>query len=208
MRPAARALGACGLLSLALSLGACATGRSPNDPLVEAPSSTEQAATLRRVSWEALEARGNELAQAGDHTRGEQYLWGALQRGAPPDRVLPRLLRVCIAGGRYRAATTYARGYLDAHPDAWALRHLIATIYVALGEPHTARAHLELVLTHNPRHAESEFTLGALLRDDLRAPAEADAHFRRYLALAPEGEHAGEARAGLLTHVRPESAAP
>lgn len=195
-----------GACACACLLGAgCATTRSPGDPLVEAPSSNEQAQALARVSWQVLEARGNELASAGDYTRAEQYLWGALQRGGPSERILPRLLRVCISGQRYRAATEYARTYLEAHPDAWALRHLVATIYIGLGEPHSARAHLELVLVHNPRHAESEYQLGALLRDDLRDLAAADLHFRRYLELAPEGEHAAQARAGLLSHVQPQT---
>jgi predicted Zn-dependent protease len=116
--------------------------------------------------------------------------------------VLPRLLRVCVGAQRYRAAVEYARPYLERDPDTWPLRFLVASIHIGLGEPRSAQRHLELLLVHNPRHAEAHFTLAQLLRDDLHDPAQADVHFREYLALEPEGTHASEARDGLLTPLR------
>lgn len=193
-----------GLLLTAL-LSACAASQHPSEGglLAEAPS-REQVRAVVSVEWERLFARGTQLAEEGDLTRAEQYLSGALLRGGPPERVLPRLLRVCVGAQRFRAAVEYARPYLERHPEAWALRFLVASIHSGLGEPHSARRHLELVLQYNPRHAEAHYTLALILRDDLGDPAGADVHFREYLQLEPEGSHAAEARAGLLTPVRPQ----
>lgn len=181
---------------VAPTLLGCATTQTSRE--AEPPEVRAQLEQIRRIRWEQLANDGESAATAGDFTRAEQYLAAALQRGAPPERILPRLLRVCIQAHRYRAAIEYARPFLLEHEDAWALRFLVASIHVGLNEPLTASRHLELVLRHNPNHAESEYLLGALLRDELQNPAAADLHFRRYLELAPDGEHASAARAGLL----------
>lgn len=193
----------CALTLASVLLSACAGVQRPDDPSVVDAPREEQIRRVASVPWQALYDRGVQLANEGDLTRAEQYLAAAIQRGAPVERVLPRLLRVCVTAQRYRAAIEYARPYLERHPEAWALRYLIATIHIGLSEPHAARRHLELVLQYNPRHAEAHFTLAMLLRDDLGDPAAADEHFRRYLELEPDGQHAQEARAGLLTQVRP-----
>jgi Flp pilus assembly protein TadD len=185
-------LAACVVLAL---LG-CATTQNGRE--TEAAEVRTQLEQIRRIRWEQLANEGESAAAVGDFTRAEQYLAAALQRGAPPERILPRLLRVCIQAHRYRAAIEYARPFLLEHEDAWALRFLVASIHVGLNEPLTASRHLELVLRHNPNHAESEYLLGVLLKDELQNPVAADVHFRRYLELAPDGEHASAARAGLL----------
>jgi tetratricopeptide (TPR) repeat protein len=190
-----------GVVLVALA-GCGGAQRGPDDPLVDAPA-REQVRVLAAVEWTTLVARGTQLVEAGDLVRAEQYLAVALRRGAPPERVLPTLLHVCIAGQRYRAAAEYARPYLEQHADAWALHYLVATIHIGLGEPQAARRHLELVVQHNPGYAEAHFVLAKILRDDLRDPADADVHFRRYLDLEPNGVYADEAHAGQLTRVRP-----
>ena len=157
---------------------------------------------MSSVSWQPLMQRGVEYANQGDLVRAEQYMAAALQRSGPPEQVLPRLLRVCFTAQRYRAGLEYARPYLERHPEAWALQYLVATIHMGLGEPASARARLDLVIRHNPTHAEAEFALGKVLRDDLNDPMSADPHFRRYLELAPQGEHADEARVGLMRQVQ------
>jgi tetratricopeptide (TPR) repeat protein len=188
----------------ALAVMGCATTQSNRE--TESPEVRAEVERMRRIRWEQLANDGEGAATAGDFTRAEQYLAAALQRGAPPERILPRLLRVCINAHRYRAAVEYARPYLAGHEDAWALRFVVASIHVGLNEPLTASRHLELVLRYNPSHAESEFLLGSLLRDDLQNPAAADVHFRRYLELAPDGEHASAARAGVLRRVEEAAA--
>jgi hypothetical protein len=49
-----------------------------------------------------------------------------------------------------------------------------------------------------PRHADAHYALAVLLRDELGNHSQADAHFRAYLELRPEGEHAEEASESLL----------
>lgn len=183
------------------ALHGCATTQTQNGREQASPEVREQLEQMRRIRWEQLVEDGEGSAASGDFTRAEQYLSAALNRGAPPDRVLPKLLRVCISAHRYRAAVEYARPHLLAHEDAWSLRFLVASIHIGLNEPLTASRHLQLVLRYRPTHADAEFLLGSLYRDDLQNPGEADVHFRRYLELAPDGEHADAARAGLLRRV-------
>lgn len=190
------------LLPLLLLLAACGAPQGNRPPPVEA-SVQEQARVFARVTPQWLFDQGVALADAGDPIRAEQYLAAALRRGAPSEPVLRRLIRVCIGAQRYRAAIEYAQPYLATHEDAWRLRFLVATIYTGLGDHGAARRQFELVLRHNEAHADAHFVLGALLRDELGDPQAADAHFRRYLELEPDGEHAAEARSGLLTPVNP-----
>ncbi len=186
--------------AIALCVGSCATTRAGRrEP--ESPEVREQLQNIQQIRWEDLVDDADRSALSGDFTRSEQYYTAALQRGGPPERILPKLLRSCIGAHRYRAAVEYSRPYLAAHEDAWSLRFLVASIHIGLNEPLTASRHLELVLQHNPNHAEAEFLLASVLRDDLRDLGRADEHFRRYLALEPEGEHARAARQSLLTRV-------
>jgi tetratricopeptide (TPR) repeat protein len=194
------AIAACTSFAAGCAANNASRRRDPDAPLVEA-TPQETIRTLSSVSWEPIYDQGVVLANNGDLVRAEQYLAAAMQRGGPPERILPRLMRVCISSQRYRAAIEYARPFLERHPDIWPLQYLLATIHLGLGEPQSARTRLELVLHYNPRHGESEFALGKIFRDDLSDPAAADEHFRRYLELEPQGVHADEAREGLLTQV-------
>lgn len=193
---------ACATSAMACAASNEARRRDPDAPLVEV-TPQETMRTLSAVQWEPIYDQGVTLANSGDLVRAEQYLAAAIQRGGPPDRILPRLLRVCIAAQRYRAAIEYARPFLDHRPDAWPLQYLLATIHMGLGEPQSARQRLELVLHYNPRYGEAEFVLARLYRDDLSDPGAADTHFRRYLEIEPAGSHAAEAREGVLTQVHP-----
>ncbi|MDP3276827.1 MAG: hypothetical protein Q8Q09_16625 [Deltaproteobacteria bacterium] len=202
MRAARWSSGGCALCAVALLH--CATTQ-PQRPL-ENPNRQEQTEALERVTWRNLVEQGQSAGAAGDYTRSEQYLYAAIQRGGSAAEILPSLLHVCVSARRYRAAIEYTRGYLDEHPEAWSLRFLVATIHVGLSEPLSASRHLELVLAQNPNHAEAHFLLASLMRDDIRDMGRADEHFRRYLALEPTGNHAEEARSGLLTRVEDAAA--
>lgn len=188
------------LLASSVLLLRCATTNS-NRREAESPEVQQQLEQIRQTPWQQLADDAERAAATGDYTRAEQYFAASLARGAPPPRVLPRLMRVCANAHRYRAAIEYSRAYLLEHEEAWSLRFVVAAIHVGLNEPLTASRHLELVLRHNPQHADAQFLLGTLYRDDLRDPAKADEHFRRYLELAPDGEHASAARNGLLQRV-------
>lgn len=170
-------------------VGACASTRAgempPGDPLA-------------RVEGRQLFQQALAHAQEGDLVRAEQYFVAALERGVDERNVMPPLIRTCIAASRFRAAVGYATHYLERHPDDVPLRFLMATIQAGLGENAAARRGLEDVLQRNGRHAGAHYNLATLLRDGYSDPRGADAHFRRYLELEPTGQHAEEARAGLL----------
>lgn len=160
---------------------------------------------MAQVHARQLYDQGVALARGSDLIRSEQYLAEAINRGMPQRQVLPILLRVCVAASRFRAAVNYARPYLDAHPNDWALRFLLATIEAGLGEHQAARRDLESVIEQRESHAEAHFTLATLLRENFNDPVGADRHYRRYLEVEPNGSHSEEARGGLLRAVAPSS---
>ena len=148
---------------------------------------------LDLVSPETLFRLGIEL-EAGDSIRAEQYLSAALARGYPEAEVIPAILGVCVRASRFGDALDYAEPYLSRHPEDWPLRALVASIHMGLGHPIDALRHLELVLEIAPDQPSGHYLLAVLSRDSLSDPETARAHFARYLELAPDGEHASEAR--------------
>jgi thioredoxin-like negative regulator of GroEL len=142
--------------------------------------------------------RGLAFAQVGDFTRAEQYLAAALDSGADEARVLPQLLRVCIAAKRYRVAIDYASPILRKHPNDAHLRFVVASLRATIGDALGARADLEQVARALPEDATVRFAYAVHLRDQCGDRGKADEQFREYLRLAPGGEHAEEARASLL----------
>ncbi len=195
------------MLALTFTTAHCVTSRNSRE-LAEHAEVRDQVQVLQGTTWQQLLADGEQASVTGDFTRAEQYLYASIERGGPPEQVLPKLMRACVSARRYRAAIEYARPYLEAHESAWQLRFLVATIHIGMNEPLTAKRHLELVLAHHPRHAEAEFLLGTLCREELHDPESADLHFRAYLALEPEGIHAEAARSGLLIAVRSPQSEP
>jgi tetratricopeptide (TPR) repeat protein len=168
---------------------------NPGDPLKSVP-----AAELYR--------RGIALGQAGDLIRAEQYLAAAIDRGYPAEQALPPLMRVCLASSRLRAALSHAEPYLEEHPDAWSLRYLVGSIQLGIGNVDDARVSLERVIRDAPDQPDAYFLLGVLLRDDVGDRTGAAERFERYIQLAPQGQHAGEARAALFALRQPAPPVP
>jgi tetratricopeptide (TPR) repeat protein len=142
--------------------------------------------------------RGKAFAATGDTTRAEQYFAAAINEGGDEPAILPMLLMVCIEDGRYRVAIEYARTYLQKHPGDVRVRLLLGTLQAAIGESHDAHLELARVLEVRPSDADAHYALAVLLRDGENDPVSANQHFREYLRLAPNGEHAEEAQASLL----------
>jgi hypothetical protein len=157
---------------------------------------------------EQLLARGLAFAQVGDLTRAEQYLVAALDAGASPDAVLPKLLIVCIANAHYRAGIEYATPELQRKPGNASLRFVVAELEALTGDTAAARENLGKVTEAQPREAAPHFAYARLLRDSFGDMVGADREFRAYLEIEPHGEHADEARAYLLKAVPPPIAAP
>lgn len=179
-------------LVLAAGLAGCATGapRAPDPALGE---------TARDLFAEGLRAQ-----RAGDGVRAEQYLAAAFEQGHPAHEVMPALLAVCIAADRYETALSYARARLLAAPEDWPLRYLVAALEVALGQAERARTELDELVAVDPTRAEPHFLLAVLARDHDRDAQAARRAFAAYLARAPAGRHAAEARRFLR---RPAAAA-
>lgn len=141
------------------------------------------------------------LTARGDSVRAQQYLLRAQQLHAPESVVLPRLLRLYVADGQYRLAIEHAEHSLHRHPRDAELREFVATLYAAIGQVDHALAQYEAVIARTPDNADVHYAIASLLRRSGSELARASDHYRAYLALAPEGEHAEEARAGLLAEL-------
>jgi tetratricopeptide (TPR) repeat protein len=177
------------VVALALVLSACgAAGSAPAGPAnASRPSSPSDATELVR--------RGRAAADQGDSVRAEQYLALAIERGADPSVVLPTLLQVCLSSSRLRAALGHAEPYLRDNPEDDALRYLVATIHLGLGQEAEARSELELLRERSAAGAPAHYLLGII--DARRDPVAARDHFRAYLELTPKGRHAAEVRSRL-----------
>lgn len=175
---------------LGFALAGAGCTHSPN-------ASVEHPGKARAAALETAEA----FERAGDYVRAEQYLSNARSAGAPESEILLRLLRVCIADHRYRDAEQHLEDYVRRHPSKRGARLLLATVHLSLGHNELARRELVRVLRENPNQADAHFALATLLREQGLDYAQADTHFRAYLALDPRGSHAEQARGSLLTVV-------
>lgn len=178
------------LVCCLMVLGACAR---------ELP--VQHAGELASLDQGQLLELADVLARGGDTVRAQQYLLLAQKQGAPGREVLPRLMQLYVADGQYRLAIEHGEGYLRRFPSDTRLRQLLASLYVAVGDGAAAARNYEAVVQREPDNAHAHFALGALLHDQEAEHARVDAHYRVYLALEPRGEHAEEARAGLLEPV-------
>jgi tetratricopeptide (TPR) repeat protein len=138
------------------------------------------------------------LADGGDEVRAGQYLVAAQARGVPDRQVIGRLLKLDAAGGQYRLGIEHAEGYLQSHPSDAGVHQCLASFYLAIGATAEAAREYTRVLEQRPDNAEAHFALATLLRDAGIERGRTDVHYRAYIALAPHGRHADEARAGLL----------
>jgi tetratricopeptide (TPR) repeat protein len=176
-------IGLVSVIGLLACGGSAKSVRQPGDPLAGVPG-------------DALYRQGVMLVARQDFVRAEQYFAAAMARGVREARVMPMLMRACLESSRLHAALGHALPYLSRTPGDWRLRYLVASVLAALGDPAQARQHLDRVIAVAPDFADAHFLLGTLARDELDLER-AQKDFARYLALAPEGKHADEARDGL-----------
>jgi len=141
---------------------------------------------------------GKSMAAMGDYLRAEQYLVAAMERGFAVERAMPLLVLACVQSSRLRAVLTYVEPYLAERPHDWALREVLATVHLALGNSTDARKQLVKVIAHAPTRAEPHYLLAVLYRDQLHDPEAARVHADRYLALAPDSPRATDLDESLL----------
>lgn len=148
-------------------------------------------------------AKGDENLSKGESLRAEQYYALAWQRGENKDQVLPRLLDVCLAGGRLRSALEYVEHGLREDPRDLPLRQLRLTLLLALGhiEDAVGEAH---ALTREEGVSPDVFFLRATLEaGPLNKPDEACKSFQEYLKRDPAGRYRSTALSYLLRHAAP-----
>lgn len=145
---------------------------------------------------------GRAFAEAGDALRAQQYFAAALKLGADEKVVLPLLLRACVVQKNYRLAIEYAEAALARSPHNARLRLLSGTLHASIGETARSRERLERAADELADEAEVQFTVAVSFRDDASDVVSADKYFRRYLALAPNGAHAEEAKSSLMEQIQ------
>jgi tetratricopeptide (TPR) repeat protein len=195
MSEAVRVPRAAAVLALAVAVGGCA-----------APSKTATQTANAKSPEEAdpvfLYQRGRDFGARGDLVRAEQYFAAALAAGGDENTIMPELLRVCVASRHYRLASEYAETALARHPTNARLRFLAGALGVTLGDTVRARERLERAAHELVDNAEIQFAVAVFFRDEMSDRVAADAYFREYLRLAPEGQHAEEARASMMERVQ------
>lgn len=152
---------------------------------------------LSTITAEDLFRLGVSHSLSGDLLRGEQYLGAARQRGYDPARVTYWLVRVCLAGNRYRSALRHVAPYLRDHPSDWPLRLVAASIHEVLGDTVTARSELERIVEEEPTLSLSHYRLAMIYQKTDVNRQRAKAHLEAYLDLRPHGPHAAEVRSAL-----------
>jgi hypothetical protein len=173
---------------LSALLGGCAAGPSPEP-------STPVASRSERHAAEDLLSKGREAAQRGDAVRAEQYLALAIEQGADRRRVMPVLLGACLSSSHLRAALNHAGPYLLEHPEDDALRYLVATIHLGLGQLVAARRELGLLLQRDDKNPDAHYLLGIL--DASVNIEDARAHFLEAIAHSKDTEQQTEIRSRL-----------
>lgn len=104
---------------------------------------------------------------------------------------------------RYADAIAVYRRALATQPTSVALRNNLAESYRAAGRTQDSRREFEAILRDQPGYAPAHYGLALLFDDQLRDPARAVAHYRRYLALAPDAPDADRVR-GWLQRIEPD----
>jgi tetratricopeptide (TPR) repeat protein len=189
----------CAIFLGALALTGCSQATPP--PGAKNPVA-EKAAEKARTAATLLE-QGRAYADVGDSLRAQQYFSAAIKEGADRNVVLPLLLRACVAQKNYRLAVDYAETALARQPRNARLRLLTGTLYATIGDQPRSREQLERAADELSSQPDVQFTVAVTFRDHSGDVVSADKYFRRYLELAPQGEHAEEAKSSLMQLVRP-----
>jgi Tfp pilus assembly protein PilF len=182
-------------LALASALSGCA--KAPGAALRDSVKHT-----VEEQSPGKLLAIGQAYTDVGDSVRAVQYFSLAIDHGGDENAIFPRLMRACITGRQFRAATFYLENYLRRHPENAKLHFLAGSLYAGIGETKQARGEYERALRTEPKNPELHYALAVLSRDAEKNATAADIQFREYLSLDPQGPHAEEARGSLLESVQ------
>ena len=173
------------LCSLVL-LGACMSGRQgPNGPPPNDPIASIEASELR--------SQGLAFARRGDLIRAQQYLSAAMQKGFEEKVIVPELVKVCVASSRLRAALAFAEPYLDRHPQDAGMQYVVGTIHMALGNLHSATAHLAGALEPGNLMHDAYFSLAMIAHERGQLERER-VKLEQYLGAEPDGRYAAKAR--------------
>jgi Tfp pilus assembly protein PilF len=152
--------------------------------------------TVLGVDPSRLQARlqaASILMQQARAVEAESLLRAGLGPGPPNPLLLNNLGVALRIQGRYLEAAGQFRGAAAADPSFLLARSNLAHSLILAGEEARAESVLTVLVTEHPDFPDPHFHLGRMLVLGARA-AEGGRHVERYLALAPKGEFAPDAR--------------
>ncbi len=161
-----------------------ATILSPAQFLASAGASTTPAATL--AEW-ALQ-----LDEQGDLIGAMDLLRAALAANGPSAEWSFQLAEMLYRQGDLSAARERYYCAIELDEDFVEARANLGCVLAEQGQSELAIAALEGAILHHPNYADAHYHLARLL-DDTAAASEAEAHWQRFLELAPESPWAEEA---------------
>jgi predicted Zn-dependent protease len=138
---------------------------------------------------------------SGDWLRAEQYYLRAEALGMPEMQVLPRILRVLVAGQRYHEALRRCEQRLVRVPEDRNTRYVRAALLMAVERGKDAERELITLQHTKPTDPRAWLELGRLYRDQ-HDRVQARAMFAKYLELAPDGADAPVVRFDLAEDPR------
>jgi nucleoid-associated protein YgaU len=107
---------------------------------------------------------------------------------------MPRRLRLILAASLSLAGLTLAVGQDTSYDDARNPHYKQAQQYLDNNNPTAAAAEYEAALAANPTLADAQYQLGILYGEKLQDPISSIYHFKHYLVLQPNSEHAANAK--------------
>jgi LysM repeat protein len=107
---------------------------------------------------------------------------------------MSRRFRLILAASLSLAGYTLAIGQDTSYDDARNPHYKQAQQYLDNNNPTAAAAEYEAALAANPTLADAQYQLGILYGEKLQDPISSIYHFKHYLALQPNSEHAANAK--------------
>ncbi len=150
----------------------------------DAMSAFEDSRRLNPMLFEPVYNMGVLSSERGDMRMAVRYLNEAAAMNRDDTRALEYLGHSYMRRGQWSLARNSLYAALDRRPGAPAIHTALAEVELSSGETERAIEALMHALDSDPRYAPALFNLGVVYESHYRNAAEAEAYFKKYLAIA------------------------